>query len=171
MGALAYRRQRDLLDYVENIWRPDDQQNGATVSKYDYTNDPQLGLRTGIAYSGVAFGSPNPPITQTLVYNARNELTSSIRSDLTALARGYTYDPIGNRISMSQGASSSTTYESDPVYEQVMTLSDVIADLRSCDEMATIYAAESWSENCRALVAREPEGGGLPSDANRLGLT
>jgi len=35
-----YETSRDLLDYIENIWRPEDQ-SPATISKYDYTTDPR----------------------------------------------------------------------------------------------------------------------------------
>ncbi len=59
----------------------------------DYTNDNR-GLRTGVAYSGVAFASPAPPIGQSFGYNPRAELTSSARD---VMSWNYQYDPIGNR--------------------------------------------------------------------------
>jgi hypothetical protein len=86
----VHEPQRNLLDYVENVWDPSPT---TTVSKYDYTNDA-LARRTSVAHSGSAFGSN---FTQTLVYNDRNELTGSTRTDNAALARTYAYDPIGNR--------------------------------------------------------------------------
>jgi RHS repeat-associated protein len=92
---------RDLLDYVQNVWRPSGQ--NVTLSKYDYTNDT-LARRTGVTYSGAAFNvPPDPNIVQTIGYNGRNELTSSTRSNDLTLARGYEYDPIGNRVSATDG--------------------------------------------------------------------
>ena len=35
---------------------------------------------------------------------------------------------------------------------------------------STIYAAKPWSADSEAIVSREPESGGLPADAGRLGL-
>jgi len=52
----------------------------------------------------------------------------------------------------------------------MMRLIEAIRDLDSLDEESTIYAAEPWNENSEAIVAREPEAGGLPSEAERLGL-
>ena len=86
---------RDLIDSIENIWQP----NGtpATISKYDYTNSPTLGLRTDLAYSGAAFATA---MAQPLGYNDRQELTSSTRTAGSNVhAWTYAYDPIGNRTS------------------------------------------------------------------------
>jgi RHS repeat-associated protein len=86
-----YESSRDLLDYLDNTWRPGGP--AAVLSKYDYTND-NLGRRTNIFHNGVAFGSPVPPVEQTASYHDRNELTLSSRA---GTSWGYTYDAIGNR--------------------------------------------------------------------------
>lgn len=52
----------------------------------------------------------------------------------------------------------------------MMKLIEAIRDLDSLDEESTIYAAEPWTENSEAIVAREPEVRGLLSEAERLGL-
>ena len=103
----AYEPNRDLIDYVENVWQP----NGtpATISKYDYASDA-LGRRTNVDYTGVAFGSPTPPIGQPFGYNDRNELTSSSRG---AASWGYLYDPIGNRQTYTTEGPVTTTYTSN----------------------------------------------------------
>ena len=51
-----------------------------------------------------------------------------------------------------------------------MTLMSVVEDLVSLDEEATIYAAEPWTKDSRALIAREPTSGGLPEEAKISGL-
>ena len=51
-----------------------------------------------------------------------------------------------------------------------MTLIEAIRDLDSLDGEATIYAAEPWAENSKVIVAAEPEAGGLPTEAAKLGL-
>ncbi len=52
-----------------------------------------------------------------------------------------------------------------------MKLIEAIRVLDALDEEGTIYAAEPWTENSEAIVAREPETGGLPAEAKRLGLS
>jgi hypothetical protein len=52
-----------------------------------------------------------------------------------------------------------------------MILLDVISALDSFDEGDTIYCRKPWSRDAVALVAPEPEAGGLPSEASRLGLS
>lgn len=51
-----------------------------------------------------------------------------------------------------------------------MTLGEAIRDLSSLDEESTIYAAEPWGINSEVVVAPEPDAGGIPMDAQRLGL-
>ena len=51
-----------------------------------------------------------------------------------------------------------------------MNLSDVLRDPEALDADGTIYAARPWTENSEAIVAHEPEAGGLPVEAERLGL-
>jgi hypothetical protein len=52
-----------------------------------------------------------------------------------------------------------------------MKLIEAIRNLNACDRDDTIYASEPWAENSDAIVAREPESGGLPAEAERLGLS
>jgi len=49
-----------------------------------------------------------------------------------------------------------------------MTLIEAIRDLGKHDAEATIYAAEPWTEESQAVVAFEPEEGGLPVEAENL---
>jgi RHS repeat-associated protein len=51
----------------------------------------------------------------------------------------------------------------------MMKLIEAIRSLDALDEESTMYAAEPWTENSEAIVAREPESGGLPADAEKLG--
>jgi hypothetical protein len=52
----------------------------------------------------------------------------------------------------------------------MMKLIEAIRNLDALDEESTIYASEPWTENSEAIVARESESGGLPNDAEKLGL-
>jgi hypothetical protein len=52
-----------------------------------------------------------------------------------------------------------------------MKLIEAIRDLSTLDAEGTIYASPPWAENSEAIVAREPESGGLPVEAERLGLS
>jgi len=51
-----------------------------------------------------------------------------------------------------------------------MKLLDAIRDLDPLDRESTIYAAKPWTESSEAIVAREPESGGTPNEAERFGL-
>jgi hypothetical protein len=51
-----------------------------------------------------------------------------------------------------------------------MRLLELVRTLDSLDIESTIYALEPWTENSKALVASEPDSGGLPADAKELGL-
>jgi hypothetical protein len=54
--------------------------------------------------------------------------------------------------------------------EKVTRLEDAIRRLASLDQDATIYTAEPWSAESAAIVAIEPDSGGVPEDAAMLGL-
>ena len=53
---------------------------------------------------------------------------------------------------------------------QIMTLANLLASLDSLDAEDTIYAAEPWNKGSMALVAHEPETGGLPEEAQTQGM-
>ena len=50
-----------------------------------------------------------------------------------------------------------------------LALEDVVKGLGAFDAEATIYAVAPWSANSLAIVAIEPEEGGLPADAKAIG--
>jgi len=52
----------------------------------------------------------------------------------------------------------------------IMSLLEAVRDLDSFDENATIYAAEPWVAESQVIVALEPGSGGLPPEAQKLGL-
>jgi hypothetical protein len=51
-----------------------------------------------------------------------------------------------------------------------MTLSEAVDRLGEFDSGDTIYAALPWTENSPAVVAPEPEAGGMPVEATQHGL-
>jgi hypothetical protein len=51
-----------------------------------------------------------------------------------------------------------------------MTLLEAVRDLDILDEESTIYASEPWTKDSIAIVDYEPAAGGLPIEAERLGL-
>lgn len=51
-----------------------------------------------------------------------------------------------------------------------MTLIEAVRDLGSFDRERTIYAALPWSMNSLVIVEYEPLSGGLPKEAEELGL-
>lgn len=52
-----------------------------------------------------------------------------------------------------------------------MTLADVAARLSEFEQTCTIYAAKPWTAASSAIVDYEPDEGGLPAEALRLGLS
>jgi hypothetical protein len=52
-----------------------------------------------------------------------------------------------------------------------MKLIDAIRDLNYLDAEGTIYASLPWTADSEAIVAHEPQGGGLPLQAVHLGLS
>ena len=53
---------------------------------------------------------------------------------------------------------------------KVRRLGDLLKRLASLDQDSTIYAAEPWTSESAAVVAMEPESGGLPKIAASQGL-
>jgi hypothetical protein len=52
-----------------------------------------------------------------------------------------------------------------------VTLIQVIRDFDFLDQQSTVFAAKPWTADSQAIVARVPDGGGLPEEAQELGLT
>lgn len=52
-----------------------------------------------------------------------------------------------------------------------MTLLEITEKLGELDREVTIYAVEPWSPNSVAVVDVEPQGGGVPADAARRGMS
>lgn len=53
---------------------------------------------------------------------------------------------------------------------QVARLNDVVGRLSEFDSEDTIYASEPWTEQSEAMVAREPDAGGLPPEVSDAGM-
>jgi len=51
-----------------------------------------------------------------------------------------------------------------------MRLIEAVRDLDFLEEGSTVYAAKPWSEDSEVIVAPEPDSGGLPLNAQQLGL-
>jgi hypothetical protein len=51
-----------------------------------------------------------------------------------------------------------------------MKLLEIIEGLNSFDRKETIYASLPWTMNSDAIVTMEPESGGLPPEAEKLGM-
>lgn len=55
-----------------------------------------------------------------------------------------------------------------PYGENKMTLNDVINQLDSFDDDDTIYAKQPWKPDSEAIIATEPDDGGLPDEAAKI---
>lgn len=53
---------------------------------------------------------------------------------------------------------------------RVTTLREIVATLDVLDDELTIYARKPWSPDCEAVVAREPDEGGLPQEAEEKSM-
>ncbi|HKQ49721.1 MAG TPA: RHS repeat-associated core domain-containing protein [Phycisphaerae bacterium] len=113
-----YEQHRDLVTAVENRWNPN------MVSKYAYAND-NLGRRTSVTRTGPAFSDTVGDHGDIYSYNTRNELLAAearqgatvppAGNPITARNRGYTYDPIGNRLTSTTGSDPTVHYCSSNV--------------------------------------------------------
>ena len=131
--ARHYERYRDMLDWVQNVWRPQANDpsplpqfnNPRSISLYnyrqnatDFTNMTVPGAdlllrRTQVAYSGVAFGSLRVQTLQSFHYNPRNELSDSTYGSDPPPTWRYEYDNIGNRNTYRHLADPEVTYTSN----------------------------------------------------------
>lgn len=50
-----------------------------------------------------------------------------------------------------------------------MKLLDAIENIEQLDSEHTLYAAEPWNKDSAVVIAMEPDDGGLPDEAARLG--
>ncbi|GBC63459.1 RHS repeat-associated core domain-containing pro tein [Desulfonema ishimotonii] len=151
----SYEPKRNLKTQVLNSW------NGpSVVSQYDYRYD-ELGRRKFVENSGTAFAQTRHNI---YAYNDRNELTGSERKAGTMAApaavvdaegRLYEYDPIGNRISATEG-SAATTYATDETNRYTALTGGVNASpLYDDDGNMTGYdgATYTWNAENRLIAA------------------
>jgi len=53
---------------------------------------------------------------------------------------------------------------------QIVKLAKVVERLAELDSRDTIYASEPWTEGSDAIVALEPERGGVPPEAAEVGM-
>ena len=117
-----YEPDRDLIATVHNRY------GARTISRFDYTND-ELGRRVARVDSGEAFSES---ACELYSYNDRSEVVGSQRffgSDLSDRSRlvpnrsfGYSYDPIGNRLSSTEDSDRTpvvTLYESNELNQYV----------------------------------------------------
>jgi hypothetical protein len=51
-----------------------------------------------------------------------------------------------------------------------MNLAEAVERLKEFEGDDTIYASAPWTEESAAIVASEPESGGLPAEASKAGL-
>ena len=107
----TYEANRDVLLSKQNKILSD-----IIVSQFDYSVNP-IGQRTSRSQTGTAFAAAS---TDTFAYNPRGEVTGSTNSLNSVLDRAYAYDPIGNRLTATEGtetksyASNSLGHETVP---------------------------------------------------------
>jgi hypothetical protein len=51
-----------------------------------------------------------------------------------------------------------------------LAIIQLVRDLDAVDKLGTIYASQPWSEASEAIVAYEPEAGGMPAETEQLQL-
>ena len=114
----TFEAARDLLDDVQNIWRPG--ANAQLISRYDYASDG-LARRSSVVNSGAAFGGTGNERLSLWQYNPRNELTLSDRHQgsnpaapgaaVSAEHFSYAYDAILDTVArLQRQVGSRTTY-------------------------------------------------------------
>ena len=90
----TYETNRDILLSKQNATL-----SNSIVSQFDYSVNP-IGQRTSRSQTGTAFTAIS---TDTFAYNPRGEVISSTNDINPTLDREYAYDPIGNRLTATEG--------------------------------------------------------------------
>ena len=90
----TYETNRDVLLSKQNAAL-----SNSIVSQFDYSVNP-IGQRTSRSQTGTAFTAAS---TDTFAYNPRGEVTGSTNDVNSVLDRAYAYDPIGNRLTATEG--------------------------------------------------------------------
>ena len=150
----SYETYRDLITSVENKY------DTTTVSKYDYTND-DLGRRTAMGKSGTAF-------TQTdsiaYGYNDKSEVTSAVATNQSTYDYGFSFDPIGNRLTSSSTETGSTVtrnYSNNQINQYTAIDNPTAAptydfdgNTTSCELSATNWSF-TWDAENRLIAAEK----------------
>ena len=90
----TYESNRDVLLSKQNATL-----SNSIVSQFDYSVNP-IGQRTSRTQTGAAFTVSS---TDNFNYNSRGEVINSTNNINPALDRAYAYDPIGNRLTATEG--------------------------------------------------------------------
>lgn len=154
----TYETDRNLLAEVKN-------QVGATiVSRYAYTHDA-IGRRQNRVQDGSAYTAPTH---DAFGYNLRSEVTATNRyagadpqvpgAEDPALARSYTFDPIGNRLTSREGTAATLAYTANTTnqYTQITGFSPPPA--YDADGNQTVGGTGwfyEWDAENRLRVARD----------------
>ena len=106
---VRYEQSRDLIASVTNRF------GNRAISSFTYGNDA-AGRRVAIGRGGEAMGSLAGSV-DSYGYNARNEVVSAHRtldgSAVSGFSEGFSYDPIGNRITATEHDESGTSHVSN----------------------------------------------------------
>ena len=114
----TYETNRDVLLSKQNATL-----SNAVVSQFDYSVN-SIGQRTSRSQTGTAFTAAS---TDTFAYNDRGEVIGSTNSLNSVLDRAYAYDPIGNRLTTTEGTETkSYTANSLNQYLSVTSASSVV---------------------------------------------
>jgi hypothetical protein len=115
----------------------------------------------------------NPPVPSWIVLFGRYSLHSlAIRKEVLSISRAAAPNEPNGKTRGSDVLGYITSWRARRICEMgtIIRLRDAIGKLASLDQDATIYAAEPWTAESSAIVAIEPDSGGIPEDASRLGL-
>jgi len=146
----SYEGNRNLVDYVEN------DVDGTTISKYDYTNDA-AGRRTDVDRSGTAFEATD---TLNYNYNARSEVTGAQSTVDDSYDYSYAYDNIGNRLESSTGILPVRNYTTNDL-NQYTAVSDLTDPTHDADGNMTLMPTSNgdwnmtWNAENRLIEAVE----------------
>ncbi len=157
----TYEPNRNLITTIHNRY------GDRTISRFDYTND-EIGRRIARVDSGEIFSEP---AFELYLYNDRSEVVDSQRfsgTNISDLSRpvpnrsfGYSYNPIGNRLSSAEekdGTSVVTFYESNELNQYVQTSNTVsVRTFEYDDDGNTIFDGifqYSWDGENRMIIAK-----------------
>jgi len=155
----SYETNRDLLTEIKHVV------SGASVARFAYQNDA-LGRRSNRLQDGSAVGTSSydrfsydnqGEVTGSRRYTGTNPANYATDPENTSMARVYSFDAIGNRLTSQDGITAARTYSSNQLNQYTAITNPTASPISDLDGNQTFSGAGwyyDWDGENRMAVAR-----------------